>query len=78
VLANFAVLNCIEDIGCFFERIALVCKRNCPLVVIVINPGFVPMTRNYSTFAAFRLLYNNKLTILNNHEGIYHETYLNK
>lgn len=76
VLANFAVLNCINDIDSYFEKIAFLCRENCHLMVIVIDPRYRAMIRNYSITSALRLLYRERLTILNKNKGVYHETYL--
>jgi SAM-dependent methyltransferase len=76
VLANFAVLNCIENMDCLFEKIALIGKKYCHLIITIIDPRFMPIMRNYSILSALRLIYFGKLIILNNNNGIYHETHL--
>lgn len=76
VLANFAVLNCIDDISFFFEKIKLVCQENARLVVTIIDPRLPAMVKNYSLLSAFRLSLRGKLTILNKSNEVYHETFL--
>jgi hypothetical protein len=76
VLANFAVLNCMDDLPGFFNKIRLVLDPNGRLVVTVIDPGWHNVVKKYSYFVALRLLVQGKLEVLRRHKGVYHKTYL--
>jgi SAM-dependent methyltransferase len=39
ILANFAVLNCIPDIGLFFERMASILKPGGALIAVILKTG---------------------------------------
>lgn len=62
IIANFAVVNCIEDISSLFEKFALISADNCSAVVTVID---------YSFIFKFRLIFASKLTILNKSHTTY-------
>lgn len=76
VLANFAVLNCIEDIQPFFEKISMIAGKSCKLIITIIDPRFKMILKNYSAISAFRILVTGKLNFSHKYKGIYHETYI--
>lgn len=76
ILANFAVLNCIEDLDLLFEKFALVASDNCCVITTIIDPRFSSMVRNYSTLSAFRTLTRSRLRIYNKYDEKLHPTYI--
>ncbi len=76
ILANFAVLNCIENIDSLFEKFALLSSESCTVVATVIDPAFSNMRKHYSIMSAIRMSLGSKLRILNKYEGKYHPTYI--
>jgi 2-polyprenyl-3-methyl-5-hydroxy-6-metoxy-1,4-benzoquinol methylase len=76
VLANFAVLNCIENVQSFFEKISMLLDSNGYLIVTVIDPAYSSMSRSYSLVAALKLNLLGQLKILNQHKGIFHSTFI--
>jgi len=76
ILANFAVLNCIEDVSVFFEKMALVCTKQSHLLTTVLDPRMGSILKKKSMPAALRLLMTGKLTIHHQHEGIFHSTFI--
>jgi SAM-dependent methyltransferase len=76
VIANFAVLNCMESPAAFFKKIALVCNPQCTVLITVLDPRFQMMYKNYSMLSALRLFVYGKLKILNKHKEVYHETHV--
>jgi SAM-dependent methyltransferase len=51
ILANFAVINCIPDIGLLFRNLALVLKPGGSLVALVLRPKFLPTLRSFAGLA---------------------------
>jgi ubiquinone/menaquinone biosynthesis C-methylase UbiE len=76
VLANFAVLNCIQHLELFFEKIALVADSGSLLAAMVLDPAFRSVWRMHSPVLACKLLFRSKVTILNKYREIYHPTYI--
>lgn len=76
VIANFGVLNCIENPVEFFKKIALVCKPECNVLVTILDPGFQTMYKNYSLLSALWILLHGRVKILNKHKEVYHETFV--
>jgi hypothetical protein len=76
IMANFAVLNCIEDIDLLFAKLALVASDDCHIIATVIDPRFAGMVRNYSILSAIRMILQPRLTILNKYDGQLHPTYV--
>jgi hypothetical protein len=76
VLANFAVLNCIDDLSVFFEKISLVMNPQARLVVTVIDPVFSAVVNNYSLKSAVMVSLLGILKIFNRHNGVYHPTFI--
>lgn len=76
ILANFAVLNCLKDIGCLFEKLALVCDENCFVIATVLDTRPVKMIRNHSLKVAIKSLLNVLLITMTNYQGTSQNTYL--
>jgi hypothetical protein len=76
VLANFAVLNCIESIQLFFEKISMLLQADGYLVITIIDPAFSSVSRTYSLAAALKLNLLGQIEILNKHRGIFHRTFI--
>lgn len=76
IVANFAVLNCIENIDSIFEKFALVADNECYLFVTVIDPTFGNMLNYYSLATAMKAVMMSKLTIKNQYKGNFHSTYI--
>jgi ubiquinone/menaquinone biosynthesis C-methylase UbiE len=76
VLANFAVLNCIKNISEFFEKISLVCNKNCQIIATVLDTRQEAIRKNYSLKIRIRTIFTSKIVIYNNYNGIGHATYL--
>lgn len=76
VIANFAVLNCIQHPGMFFEKVAMVMESGGFLAAMVLDPAFRSMWKMHSPLAACRILFQSKVTILNQYKGVHHPTYI--
>ena len=76
VLANFAVLNCMKDIKIFFEKMSLVTGGNSHIIASVIDPRLRNIVRHYSILGSLNMFLRGKLRILNQHKGVYHDTYI--
>jgi ubiquinone/menaquinone biosynthesis C-methylase UbiE len=76
ILANFAVLNCIENIDGLFQKFALVASKDCYVVTTIIDSRFNSMMKNYSILTALRILSQSKLKIYNRHDEKLHPTYI--
>lgn len=76
VLANFAVLNCIKDIDCLFEKLVSVCDKNCYVIATVLDTRFTKMICNHSLKAAIKSLLNVPLITLTNYHEACQNTYL--
>lgn len=76
VLANFAVLNCIEDIATFFEKVALVTSKQCHVVAAVLDPHVNHILKKNSVLSALRILVSDTLTIHHQRDGVLHETFV--
>jgi hypothetical protein len=76
VVANFAVLNCIENIKLLFEKLALVTANDCYVIATIIDPRFARMTKNYSVLSAIRMQLRSRLTIFNKYKEQFHPTYI--
>jgi len=76
IIANFAVLNCIENIDTLFQKLALICTNNGYIVATVLNTSLKNLFKNYSLKIALKSVLNQKITIANNQTGISHVTYL--
>jgi 2-polyprenyl-3-methyl-5-hydroxy-6-metoxy-1,4-benzoquinol methylase len=76
VLANFAVLNCLENVQPFFEKISMLLDANGYLIVTVIDPAYRSISGSYSLVAALKLNLLGQLEILNQHKGIFHSTFI--
>jgi SAM-dependent methyltransferase len=48
ILANFAVLNCIPDIGLLFRNLALVLRPGGSLIAVVLRPKFSHVLRSFA------------------------------
>lgn len=76
VLANFAVLNCIQNVEEFFDHVSLVCNKGCYVVATVLHSGLKTLVRRYSIKAALSKILSGRATIYNNYKGKGHATYL--
>jgi ubiquinone/menaquinone biosynthesis C-methylase UbiE len=76
VLANFAVLNCMQNIDIFFKKIALVCEKNCYVAITVIDPSPYSLTKNYSIYTACKILFNMTVKMQHQYKNVYHETFI--
>jgi ubiquinone/menaquinone biosynthesis C-methylase UbiE len=76
VMINFGVLNCIRDLDVLFDKIALITARGSYIFAVVLQADIIHVLRRYSVFSALRLLFLPTLTILNRHNGVYHDTYV--
>ncbi|MFI5152256.1 MAG: methyltransferase domain-containing protein [Chitinophagales bacterium] len=76
ILANFAVLNCIEDIEFLFEKLSLICTPGCKIMASVIDTFPIKMIGSYSTAVAIKSLLNIPLTTQNNYKGVTQKTFL--
>ncbi|AYB31164.1 class I SAM-dependent methyltransferase [Chryseolinea soli] len=76
ILANFAVLNCIENMPAFFEKLALVTSRQCHLVAALLDPHVNHILKKNSVFSALRILVSDTLTIHHQREGVLHKTFV--
>jgi hypothetical protein len=76
ILANFAVFNCIPDIDCLFEKLALICLDRCYIQATVLDTHPIKMLNGYSMNTAVKSLLNKKIKSQNSYDGITQETYL--
>jgi ubiquinone/menaquinone biosynthesis C-methylase UbiE len=76
VLANFAVLNCIEDTSHFFEKIALVTSKQSHVVAALLDPRVGHILKKNSVLSALRMLVTNSLTIHHQRNGVLHKTFV--
>ena len=76
VLANFAVINCIENAEEFFHSIALLCKPGCKVVLTVLDPRPQAIFKKNSIFCSIQMLLKGKFKVLHNYKGVYHETHI--
>jgi ubiquinone/menaquinone biosynthesis C-methylase UbiE len=76
ILANFAVLNCIPDIECLFEKLAMVCASRCLFLATVLNTKPSRLLKSHSFPVAVKGLLNRKLVSRNEFKGVNQETFL--
>lgn len=76
VLANFAVLNSIGNLETLFDKIALICNKDCHLFFTVINGDLAAVIKKYPLTSVARYLFHKKLAITNNHQGVNHVTHI--
>lgn len=76
ILANFAVLNCIPDINCLFEKLSLICDSNCYIHATVLDSRPIKMIKTHSMKVAIKAILNKRLITLNTYNGITQEVYL--
>jgi ubiquinone/menaquinone biosynthesis C-methylase UbiE len=76
ILANFAVLNCIEDIDCLFEKLQLICAQNGRVVATVLDTSLIKMIKLYSFRVAIKLFLNIPLSTKNNYKGMKQDVFL--
>jgi ubiquinone/menaquinone biosynthesis C-methylase UbiE len=76
ILANFAVLNCIKDIGCLFEKMALVCDRDCKVVATVLDTHAIRMLKAYSLKVAIKRFFKRPLVTETKYNYAIQQTYL--
>ncbi len=76
VLADFAVLNCIEEPAVFFEKIALVCERHCYIVACVIDARPHILLKNHPVKAVLRGFLSGELITRHVFNGASHETHI--
>lgn len=76
VLANFAVLNCISDINCLFERLSLICSDHCYIQATVLDTRLIKMIKTHSLKVALKGFLNKRLISVNTHNGNAQEAYL--
>ena len=76
ILANFAVLNCIKDIDCLFEKMALVCDRDCKAVATVMDTRAIRMLTAYSLKVAIKRVFKRPLITETEYNSAIQQTYL--
>jgi ubiquinone/menaquinone biosynthesis C-methylase UbiE len=76
ILANFAVLNCIEDIDCLFEKLQLVCAQNGKVVATVLDTSLIKMIKLYSFKVAIKIFLNMPLNTKNNYKVMKQDVFL--
>lgn len=76
ILANFAVLNCIPDIECLFEKLSLIGDHNCYIQATVLDTRPLKIMRSHSLKVGIKLLFDKQLITLSNYKGVTQETYL--
>ncbi len=76
VLANFAVLNCIEFLGPLFEKISLLMLNGAYLFATIIDPRPVNILRHHGLVQAIQTAINGKSVVYNRHRDKLHPTFL--
>ncbi|HLK30539.1 MAG TPA: class I SAM-dependent methyltransferase [Puia sp.] len=76
ILANFAVLNCIEDIELLFEKLSLISTPHCKIVATVIDTLPAKMIEMYSLKVAIKSFLNIPLSTQNSYKGVTQKTFL--
>ncbi len=76
ILANFAVLNSIPNLEDFFEKIALICNKNCHLVLTVLDSRLSVIFRKYPLKNSIKYFLQKKLVLVNNYNNVSHKTYI--
>ena len=76
ILANFAVLNCIKDIDCLFEKMALVCDRDCKVLATVLDTRAIRMLNTYSLKVAVKRFFKRPLETDTKYNCVTQQTYL--
>ena len=76
ILANFAVLNCIKDIDCLFEKLALVCDSNCRVVATVLDTRAMRMLKTHSLKVAVKRFFKRPLVTDTKYNCVTQQTYL--
>ena len=76
ILANFAVLNCIKDIDCLFEKMALVCDRDCKVVATVLDTRAMRMLKTHSLKVAVKRIFKRPLVTETKYNYAIQQTYL--
>ena len=76
ILANFAVLNCIKDIDCLFEKLAMVCGTNCRVIATVLDTHAIRMIKTYSLKVAVKLFFKRPVITETKYNCVIQQTYL--
>jgi ubiquinone/menaquinone biosynthesis C-methylase UbiE len=76
ILANFSVLNCIKDIDCLFEKLALVCDNNCRVVATVLDTRAMRMLKTHSLKVALKRFFKRPLVTETKYNCAIQQTYL--
>ena len=76
ILANFAVLNCIKDINCLFEKLALVCESNCGVIATVLDTRAVRMLKTHSLKVAVKRFFKRPLVTETKYNCVTQQIYL--
>jgi ubiquinone/menaquinone biosynthesis C-methylase UbiE len=76
VLANFAVLNCIPDIECLFEKMAMICSQGCFFLATVLNTKPSKLLKTHSVPVALKSLVSKKLVSKNEFRGVCQKIFL--
>lgn len=76
ILMNFAVLNCIEDIGLLFEKCALLLSTGNTITALLLHAGFKKMLRRHPVKAAASILLNQTFSYRINQTGNTQRVYL--
>lgn len=76
ILANFAVLNCIEHVDVLFKKLHSVTNPGCTLIATIVNPVFVNLWRYYSLSVAVKMKFLPRLTVLNKYQQTFHPTFI--
>ena len=76
VLANFAVLNCIESPEIFFEKLSLVVADGGYLLASLIDPHPLRILRYYGLKQALRMALTGKGVFYNRYKAKLHPTFL--
>ena len=69
VLANFAVINCIPDIGLLFEKLALILEPGGILIALVLDYGLLKRFRSNLRGTVHSLLSGNPVSFFIEHNG---------
>jgi SAM-dependent methyltransferase len=76
ILANFAVLNSIQNLDAFFENISMICNHGCRLFLTVLDSRLPAVFKRYPLKTSLKYITQKKLAITNNYNDVKHTTYI--
>jgi len=76
ILANFAVLNSIQNMDSFFEKMALICNSGCKLFLTVLDSRLPIIIKKYPFKTWLTYVMQRRLAITNRYNNITHTTYI--